>query len=120
MCMGSIFHLIVVGLSLNVLPFPFELAGRFSGGLVDAFVYSFLLSLFVCATLNNEYLYCLIPHKLISMSRKKKDSQGPMPAASAGLLRFFEEETEGIKIRPELLMILAVGLVVVSVLGRIF
>jgi len=53
------------------------------------------------------------------MSRKKKDSQGPMPAASAGLLRFFEEETEGIKIRPELLMILAVGLIVVSVLGRI-
>jgi preprotein translocase subunit Sec61beta len=54
------------------------------------------------------------------VSRKKKDSQGPMPAASAGLLRFFEEETEGIKIRPEILMVLSVGLVVVSIIAKIF
>ena len=39
--------------------------------------------------------------------RKKKKDTGPMPAASAGLLRFFEEETEGIKIRPEILVVLA-------------
>ena len=43
-----------------------------------------------------------------------------MPAASAGLLRFFEEETEGIKVRPELLVILAVSLIVVSVIGKFF
>jgi preprotein translocase subunit Sec61beta len=43
-----------------------------------------------------------------------------MPAASAGLLRFFEEETEGIKVRPELLVILSVALIVVSVLARVF
>ena len=43
-----------------------------------------------------------------------------MPAASAGLLRFFEEETEGVKIRPELLMVLAVALIVVSVLAKVF
>ena len=43
-----------------------------------------------------------------------------MPAASAGLLRFFEEETEGIKIRPELLMIIAVALIVVSVIAVAF
>jgi preprotein translocase subunit Sec61beta len=54
------------------------------------------------------------------MSRKNKDNQGPMPAASAGLLRFFEEETEGVKIRPELLMVISIGLIVVSVLGKIF
>ncbi|MCW4002498.1 MAG: preprotein translocase subunit Sec61beta [Candidatus Bathyarchaeota archaeon] len=53
------------------------------------------------------------------MSKKKKDT-GPMPAASAGLLRFFEEETEGIKVRPELLVALAVSLIVVSVLAKIF
>jgi preprotein translocase subunit Sec61beta len=53
------------------------------------------------------------------MSKKKKDS-APMPAASAGLLRFFEEETEGIKIRPELLVVFAVALVVISVLARVF
>ena len=43
-----------------------------------------------------------------------------MPAASAGLLRFFEEETEGVKIRPELLMVLAVALIIVSVLAKVF
>ena len=53
------------------------------------------------------------------MSRKRKES-GPMPAASAGLLRFFEEETEGVKIRPELLMVVAVVLIVISVMGNYF
>jgi preprotein translocase subunit Sec61beta len=43
-----------------------------------------------------------------------------MPAASAGLLRFFEEETEGIKIRPELLVVLSITLIVVSVLAKVF
>jgi len=37
-----------------------------------------------------------------------------MPAASAGLLRFFEEDTPGIKVRPELVMILSVALIAVS------
>ncbi|MCW3995669.1 MAG: preprotein translocase subunit Sec61beta [Candidatus Bathyarchaeota archaeon] len=54
------------------------------------------------------------------MSRRRKKDTGPMPAASAGLLRFFEEETEGIKIRPELLVVFAVALIVVSVLAKIF
>jgi preprotein translocase subunit Sec61beta len=54
-----------------------------------------------------------------SMSKRKKDSS-PMPAASAGLLRFFEEETEGIKIRPELLVVFSVALIVVSVLAKAF
>jgi preprotein translocase subunit Sec61beta len=55
----------------------------------------------------------------MGMRRRKKDS-GPMPAASAGLLRFFEEETEGIKVRPELLVVMAVALIVVSVLAKAF
>lgn len=54
------------------------------------------------------------------MSKKRKESQGPMPAASAGLLRFFEEETEGVKIRPELLMVVSIGMIVVSILGNVF
>jgi preprotein translocase subunit Sec61beta len=53
------------------------------------------------------------------MSKRKKEA-GPMPAASAGLLRFFEEETEGIKIRPELLVVFAVALIVISVLAKTF
>jgi preprotein translocase subunit Sec61beta len=54
------------------------------------------------------------------MSKKKKDKKAPMPAASAGLLRFFEEETEGIKVRPELLVVLSMALVVVCVLAQVF
>jgi preprotein translocase subunit Sec61beta len=56
----------------------------------------------------------------ILVSKKKKKDTGPMPAASAGLLRFFEEETEGIKVRPELLVVLSVSLIVISVLAKVF
>jgi preprotein translocase subunit Sec61beta len=55
----------------------------------------------------------------MSRRQKKKDT-GPMPAGSAGLLRFFEEETEGIKIRPELLVVLAVALIIVSIVAKAF
>jgi preprotein translocase subunit Sec61beta len=55
------------------------------------------------------------------MSKKKrKDKSSPMPAASAGLLRFFEEETEGIKVKPEILVALAVALIIVCVLANVF
>lgn len=55
------------------------------------------------------------------MSReKKRDRKSPMPAASAGLLRFFEEETQGIKVRPELVVVLAVALIFAAILGRLF
>ncbi|MDG6996621.1 MAG: preprotein translocase subunit Sec61beta [Nitrososphaerota archaeon] len=52
------------------------------------------------------------------MSKKEKN-KAPMPASSAGLLRFFEDETQGIKIRPEIVVVLAVALVIVSVLLRL-
>jgi len=42
-----------------------------------------------------------------------------MPAASAGLLRFFEEETQGIKVRPELVIIMSVALILTAVIARI-
>jgi preprotein translocase subunit Sec61beta len=57
---------------------------------------------------------------LVSAGRRKKKDTGPMPAASAGLLRFFEEETEGVKIRPELLVAFSVALIVLSVLAKVF
>lgn len=53
------------------------------------------------------------------MSKKKKRDTAPMPAASAGLLRFFEEETEGVKIRPEFLVVFAVVLIVLSVVAKV-
>lgn len=45
---------------------------------------------------------------------KRRKREAPMPAASAGLLRFFEEETPGIKIRPEVVIMMSMGLVAVS------
>ena len=51
------------------------------------------------------------------MSRRKKGrDEAPMPAVSAGLLRFFEEETPGIRLRPEIVMVLAIGLIAFSIL----
>jgi preprotein translocase subunit Sec61beta len=47
------------------------------------------------------------------MSGKKKNQ--PMPASSAGLLRFFEDETEGVKIKPEVVIVVAAGLIVTSI-----
>jgi len=59
--------------------------------------------------------------KGFSMSRreKRRRTEAPMPAASAGLLRFFEEETEGIKIRPELAIFMAAGLVALSLIAYV-
>jgi preprotein translocase subunit Sec61beta len=51
-----------------------------------------------------------------SKREKKRERRAPMPAQSAGLLRFFEEETQGIKVKPEVLVILTVALIISAVL----
>lgn len=58
--------------------------------------------------------------KRSSRREKKRQKSAPMPAASAGLLRFFEEETPGIKIRPELVIILGVALIIISIIAQIY
>ncbi|HUK74307.1 MAG TPA: preprotein translocase subunit Sec61beta [Nitrososphaerales archaeon] len=51
------------------------------------------------------------------MSRKGNQ----LPASSAGLLRFFEDETEGVKIKPEIIYAATMALVVASiVVNQIF
>jgi preprotein translocase subunit Sec61beta len=40
----------------------------------------------------------------------------PMPSAGAGLLRFFEEDTPGIRVRPEVVVIFSVALIIVCTL----
>ena len=56
----------------------------------------------------------------MSRRRKRKDEKrAPMPAQSAGLLRFFEEETEGLKVKPELLIFLVIAFIIVSVLAHL-
>lgn len=52
------------------------------------------------------------------MSSKKNSA--PMPASSAGLLTFFNEETQGVKIRPEIVLIGSVILITVSIAINIF
>jgi preprotein translocase subunit Sec61beta len=51
------------------------------------------------------------------MSSKKKNA--PLPASSAGLLRFFEDETRGIKIRPEIVLGITGFVIGASILIRI-
>ncbi len=50
------------------------------------------------------------------MSAKKDKNKAPMPASSAGLLRFFEDETQGIKIRPEYVVIFAALLIIIAII----
>ena len=60
-------------------------------------------------------LWCLV----MSKKSKRSDEGAPMPAVSAGLLRFFEEETDGIKLRPEIVVVLAISLIVICVLAQL-
>ena len=48
----------------------------------------------------------------MSSSGKKKGA--PLPASSAGLLRFFEDETKGFKVDPKIVVTMPVSLIVVS------
>ncbi|HSQ53590.1 MAG TPA: preprotein translocase subunit Sec61beta [Acidobacteriota bacterium] len=56
----------------------------------------------------------------MSVRRKKQKDGARMPAQGAGLLRFFEEDTRGIKVKPEITVILAVSLIVLSIIGSAF
>jgi len=43
-----------------------------------------------------------------------------MPQSAAGLLRFFEEESMGVKIRPELILILAGAMIAFVIILNTF
>jgi preprotein translocase subunit Sec61beta len=51
--------------------------------------------------------------------RRKKRGEGPMPSGGAGLIRFFEDETPGIKVGPTMVVILAAMLVIATVIAHI-
>jgi preprotein translocase subunit Sec61beta len=51
---------------------------------------------------------------------KKKDSQIGMPSSSAGLMRFFQDESHGPKLRPEYVMGSAFVLIVSVLLAKVF
>ncbi len=52
------------------------------------------------------------------MSSKKRGA--PLPASSAGLLRFFEDETKGFKVDPKIVVSMPISLIVASWLIEIF
>ena len=44
----------------------------------------------------------------------------PLPASSAGLLRFFEDETKGVKIDPKIIISIPISLVAISWVIELF
>ncbi len=54
------------------------------------------------------------------MSSSSKKKSAPLPASSAGLLRFFEDETKGYRLDPRIVVSIPVGLIVVSWLLDLF
>jgi len=51
--------------------------------------------------------------------RRKGKRDGPMPSGGAGLIRFFEDETPGIKVGPTTVVILASILLIATVLSHV-
>ncbi|MFQ5832743.1 MAG: preprotein translocase subunit Sec61beta [Candidatus Thorarchaeota archaeon] len=51
--------------------------------------------------------------------RRKKKGEGPMPSGGAGLIRFFEDETPGVKVGPTLVVIFAAIVVAVTIIAHI-
>ena len=54
------------------------------------------------------------------MADNKKKKSAPLPASSAGLLRFFEDETKGIKIDPRIIISIPLRLILLSWAIEIF
>lgn len=48
------------------------------------------------------------------MSSSSKKKGAPLPASSAGLLRFFEDETKGYRLDPKIVVSIPIGLIVIS------
>ncbi|MHA1637777.1 MAG: preprotein translocase subunit Sec61beta [Candidatus Thorarchaeota archaeon] len=51
--------------------------------------------------------------------KRKKKGEGPMPSGGAGLIRFFEDETPGIKIGPTMVVVLSSILIIVTVVAHL-
>lgn len=52
--------------------------------------------------------------------RRKKKGEGPMPSGGAGLIRFFEDETPGIKIGPTVVVAISSIMIVATVLAHVW
>jgi preprotein translocase subunit Sec61beta len=54
-----------------------------------------------------------------SKRKKKRRGDAPLPSGGAGLVRFFEDETIGVKVGPTLVIFFAVMLVVVVIAAHV-
>jgi len=52
-----------------------------------------------------------------SRRKKRRSGTAPMPMGGAGLMRFFEDSSIGIKVSPITTVIFAVGLIVIVILA---
>lgn len=52
------------------------------------------------------------------MSKKRRDSAQTMPTSSAGLMRFFQDEAHGVKIKPEFVISGAITLIMAVILAH--
>ncbi len=52
-------------------------------------------------------------------TKKKKDNAPTMPASSAGLIRFFQDEAYGMKIRPEFVLGGAILLILSVIMAHV-
>ncbi|MGA2573813.1 MAG: preprotein translocase subunit Sec61beta [Candidatus Methanomethylicaceae archaeon] len=53
------------------------------------------------------------------MPKSEKKKEAPMPMTGAGLIRFFEDETYGIKIKPIFIVGTSVTLIVVVIMAHL-
>lgn len=53
------------------------------------------------------------------MPKRKRSEGGALPPTGAGLIRYFDEDTKGFKLKPLYVVILAVGIVIVELILRI-
>jgi preprotein translocase subunit Sec61beta len=61
----------------------------------------------------------IIPMPKTTKKRRKKKGDGPMPSGGAGLIRFFEDETPGIKVGPTMVVILSAIMIVATVIAHL-
>ena len=54
-----------------------------------------------------------------SRRKKKRSGNAPMPLGGAGLMRFYEDSSIGVKVGPVTTALLAMGLIVIVILAHI-
>ncbi len=52
------------------------------------------------------------------MARRRRRTEGVAPMTSAGLVRFFEEEIQGLKVRPEIVIFSAFALIILVIMAH--